>query len=208
MRSSLNLIYQLLHKDYPESFSAYAPQTKDFYDMVYSQLPERWSIQRGDMWFYCSPPAYTPPLQGWKIHVSATSENCRYILDRITSVLVKHDDASFKFALDRSLLSLLNSKRRPRTASGKFITIYPWDSYRFLKLIEEIKNATDGMQGPYILSDHRYKDSRAATMVPGAPVLGCSSTGCLVNQKSDFMLDGLFEKYARKRAGSVSSRKH
>jgi serine/threonine protein kinase len=160
MRSSLNLIYQLLHKDYPESFSTYAPQTKDFYDMVYSQLPESWSIQRGDMWFYCCPPAYAPPSQGWKIHVSATRENCRYILDSITSVLVKHHDASFKFALDRSLLSLLNSKRWPRAASGKFITIYPQDSHRFLELIEEVDQATSGMQGPYILSDHRYKDSR------------------------------------------------
>lgn len=160
MRSSLNLIYQLLHKDYPESFSAYAPQTKDFYDTVYSQIPENWSVQRGDMWFYCSPPAYAPPLQGWKIHVSATAENCRYILDSITSVLVKYDDVSFKFALDRSVLSLLNSKRWPRAASGKFITIYPRDSYRFLELIEEVDKATAQMQGPYILSDQRYKESR------------------------------------------------
>src|SRR5262245_42513177 len=108
MRSSLNLIYQLLHKDYLENFSAHAPQTKDFYDMVYSQLPESWGVQRGDMWFYCSPSAYTSPLQGWKIHVSPTSQNCRYILENITSVLVKYDDVSFKFPLDRSLLSLLN----------------------------------------------------------------------------------------------------
>jgi hypothetical protein len=152
MRSSLNLIYQLLHKDYPESFSDYAPKTKDFYDSVYSQLPESWNIQRGGMWFYCSPPAYTPPLQGWKIDVSVTVENCRCILDSITSVLIKYDDASFKFALDRSLLSLLNSKEWPRAESGKFITIYPRDAHRFLELIAEIDHATAGMKGHYILS--------------------------------------------------------
>jgi serine/threonine protein kinase len=162
MRSSFNLIYQLLHKDYPENFSAYVPRTEDFYDTVYSQLPESWSIQRGDMWFYCSPPAYTPPMQGWKIHVSATPKNCHCILERVIAVIVNHDGVSFKFALDRSVLSLLNSKRWPRGASGKFITIYPRDSQCFLELIEKIDQATAGMQGPYILSDHRYKESRVA----------------------------------------------
>ena len=160
MPSTLNLIYHLLHKDYPENFSAYIPQTKDFYDMVHSQLPENWSIQRGDMWFYCSPPFYQIPLQGWTIHISATSGNCREILDSIASVLIKYDDASFKFALDRSRLSLLNSKNSPMMASRKFITIYPADSHRFFKLIEEVHQATIGMQGPCIFSDYRYRNSQ------------------------------------------------
>lgn len=172
MQSSLNLIYQLLHKDYPESFSAYGPKTTDFYDMVYSQLPENWNIQREDVWFYCSPPAYMPPLQGWKIDVSATSENCRGILNSIASVLVKYDDASFKFVLDRPLLSLLNSKRWPKAASGKFITIYPRDAHRFLELIKEIDHATAGMKGHYILSGifEKYGRKRAGNRKSHASV--------------------------------------
>jgi tRNA A-37 threonylcarbamoyl transferase component Bud32 len=158
MRSGPNQIYRLLHKDYAESFSYYSPQSQDFYDVVEALLPEGWRIQREDMWFYCSPPRPTFPLQGWKIHVSATMANSREVLKRVVSVL-RHKDVSFKFALDRSLLSLLNSKGWPRGRSGKFITIYPADSRHFLELIEEVHEATAGMQGPYILSDYRYNDS-------------------------------------------------
>ena len=74
--------------------------------------------------------------------------------------MFKYSDVAFKFSLDRSLLSLLNSKNWPRGGSGKFITIYPSDSCRFIDLIEEIDQATAGMPGPYILSDSRYKNSR------------------------------------------------
>ena len=154
------MIYRLFHRDYPESLAAYSPHTTDFCDLVASQLPEGWRMQRRDMWFHCISPLQTLPLQGWKIHVSATLSNSQNILRTVASVLFKYNDVSFKFALDRPLLSLLNSKGWPRGASGKFITIYPSDSHRFLELIEEIDQATAGMHGPYILSDHRYKASR------------------------------------------------
>jgi serine/threonine protein kinase len=154
------MIFRLFHKDYPESFAVYSPHKADFYDLISCQIPEGWRIQRGDMWFHCSSPSQSLPLQGWKIHVSATQSNSQNILTKVASVLFKYKDVSFKFALDRPILSLLNSKGWPRGASGKFITIYPPDSHRFLELIEEIDQATAGMHGPYILSDHRYKASR------------------------------------------------
>jgi serine/threonine protein kinase len=160
MRSSSNLIYRLLHKDYAESFSAYSPRTEDFYDLVHPRLPEGWSIQRKDIWFHCGPSLPSAPLQGWKIHVSSTLGKSREVLEKVISVLFKHADVAFKFSLDRSVLALLNSKSWPRNASGKFITIYPPDSRRFIDLIEEIDQATAGMPGPYILSDRRYKNSR------------------------------------------------
>ena len=76
MRSSPNPIYRLLHKDYPENFSAYSPQTKDFYDLVLSHLPPDWRIRREGIWFYCSPYMQTMPFQGWKIHLSAILVGC------------------------------------------------------------------------------------------------------------------------------------
>jgi class III lanthionine synthetase len=159
MRSGPNAIYRLFNKDYPESFAAYSPHFNDYYDVVRSQLPAGWRIQRHEMWFYCSSPQQTLPLQGWKIHVSATLADSPEILKRVAEVLFKNKDASFKFAMDRGLLSLLNSKTWPRGGSGKFITIYPSNSHRFLELIEQLDRATAGMRGPYILSDHRYKAS-------------------------------------------------
>ncbi|HEY6967831.1 MAG TPA: class III lanthionine synthetase LanKC [Candidatus Angelobacter sp.] len=155
-----NVIYRLLHKDYAETFRAYSFQNKDFYDLVCSLIPEGWNLQRRDMWLYCSPIGHSVRAQGWKIHVSASSGNAREVLEKVASVLFKYKDVSFKFALDCSLLALVNSKIWPRGASGKFITIYPADTSRFVELIEEVTNATAGMQGPYILSDQRYRDSR------------------------------------------------
>ncbi|MGC2698351.1 MAG: class III lanthionine synthetase LanKC [Candidatus Angelobacter sp.] len=159
MRSGPNLIYRLIHKDYPESFMAYSPQIKDFYNTVHSQLPQGWTIQRREMWFYCSPHNAPLPWQGWKIHVSATYRNAHEILEKVMSILFKYTDVAFKFAADRLLVSLINSKGWPRAGSGKFITIYPPDSRRFIEVIEEIDQATRGMHGPYILSDHRYNNS-------------------------------------------------
>lgn len=160
MRSSPNLLYLLLNRDYPESFTAYSPHTGDFHDLVNSRLPQGRAMRRQNIWFYCGPEQETLPMQGWKIHVSATPRNAKEVLERVTSVLFKYADVSFKFVVDLPMLSLLNSKRWPRGASGKFITVYPPHNQRFIELVEELDQVTAGMEGPYILSDHRYKNSR------------------------------------------------
>jgi hypothetical protein len=160
MRSRPNPLYRLLHSDYNESFDQYQPHLADFHDSVSLQLPSGWQIRRRGIWFNCSSPQSTVPLQGWKIHVSATPASAREILDPVVAILIQHGDVDFKFALDLSTLFLLNSKNWSRGGSGKFITIYPKDLHVFLDLIEELHLATRELSGPYILSDHRYKDSR------------------------------------------------
>ena len=160
MRSRPNPIYRLLHKDYHESFDAYVPQQSDFYDRVMAMLPQGWQIIRQGIWFCCGSSENVVPRQGWKIHISATLTNAHEVLSRVMTVLFRRGDTDFKFALDMSTLFLLNSKNWSRGASGKFITIYPGDNEKFLDLIEELHQATKDLQGPYILSDHRYKDSR------------------------------------------------
>ncbi len=159
MRSNPNFLFRLLDKDYHESLNAYVPRKADFYDQVCSKLPSGWQISRQGIWFHCGCPQNIVPQQGWKIHVSATPCNASEVLERVTSVLVQSCDADFKFVLDMSLLFLVNSKNWSRGGSGKFLTIYPSDSNHFLDLIEKIHQATKGLQGPYILSDHRYTNS-------------------------------------------------
>lgn len=153
-------LYCLVHKDYYEDLSVYRPEERDFYEAVFSELPSGWSIDRQGIWFFCYPFLNVMPDQGWKIHISATPANAREILHRITSVLFKWSDTSFKFAVDMNVLFLINSKNWSRGGSGKFITIYPPDNRHFLEIIEELHNVTRDFCGPYILSDHRYKDSR------------------------------------------------
>ncbi|HEV3040325.1 MAG TPA: class III lanthionine synthetase LanKC [Candidatus Angelobacter sp.] len=159
MRSRPNPIYRLLNKDYPETFDSYTPDKKDFHDVVSAKLPAGWEISRRDIWFHCSSGQNAMPLQGWKIHISATLAHAHEIIDRVSAILLAHLDTNFKFVLDVPMLSLLNGKNWSRGGSGKFITIYPPGNARFLELIEEIHVATNGLTGPYILSDHRYKDS-------------------------------------------------
>ena len=159
MQSRQNFLYRLLDKDHYESFNVYVPQKKDFYDLVASRLPSGWHIHRKDIWFHCMSPQNSTPRQGWKIHVSATLANAREVLTRVATQLFERQEADFKFAVDLSVLFLLNSKNWPRGGSGKFITIYPRDNHRFLELIDQIYSATQDLKGPYILSDHGYKDS-------------------------------------------------
>jgi serine/threonine protein kinase len=160
MPSRQNFLYRLLDKDYHETFDAYMPRKTDFYNLLAPLLPPEWQIQRKGIWFNCGSPQNLTPWQGWKIHVSATPANAGEVLSRVAAILFRRADTSFKFALDMSVLFMLNSKNWPRGGSGKFITIYPRDNAQFLELIEEIDQSTRGLNGPYILSDHRYKESR------------------------------------------------
>lgn len=159
MRSRPNPLYGLVDKDYHENFDAYSPRRTDFCDLVSADLPPGWEIQRKGIWFHCGSPQNAVPQQGWKIHVSATPANARDVLQRVSSVLFDRRDTDFKFALDMSTLFLLNGKNWSRGRSGKFITIYPHDNPHFLDLIEQLHRVTEGLRGPYILSDHRYKSS-------------------------------------------------
>jgi serine/threonine protein kinase len=159
MPSRANFVYRLLDPYFHESLERYAPCKSDFHDHVQAQLPQKWEIQRQGIWFYCKPPVAELPLQGWKIHVSAAHQEARTVLQRVIDVLFKRGDTSFKFALDSSILLLLNSKNWTRGGSGKFITVYPRSNTVFLEVIEELFEATQNCCGPYILSDRRYRDS-------------------------------------------------
>ncbi|HSM87893.1 MAG TPA: class III lanthionine synthetase LanKC [Candidatus Limnocylindrales bacterium] len=159
MPSRANPLYRLLDPIYCESFEKYAPCQSEFYDSVHAGLPPEWEIRRHGIWYYCGSPGYALPLQGWKIHVSACHRDAPEVLKQVAQVLFRRNDVSFKFALDSSVLLLLNSKNWSRGGSGKFMTIYPANSQVFLEVIEELYQKTRGFSGPYILSDHRYRDS-------------------------------------------------
>ena len=160
MRTHSNSIYRLLTADYFESFDLYEPRLADFHGPVSGKMPEGWEIKRRGLWFHCGTPKNVLPEQGWKIHISSTSGHSQEILALVSSILFAAGDADFKFALDVPTLSLLNGKNWPRGGAGKFVTIYPRNDARFLELIEELYLATRECRGPYILSDHCYKDSR------------------------------------------------
>src|SRR5437763_7270437 len=125
MASADKFFYTLVSQEFYESFNLHNPELTPFYEPVQRLLPREWQTVRNGIWFHCHPNnAKRLPAQGWKIHLSATFGNATAILTSAARILVKRG-VPFKFALDRAMLYLLNSKRWPRGGAGKFITIYP-----------------------------------------------------------------------------------
>ena len=119
-----------------------------------------WAITRDGFWYMVHPTKGVDfPAQGWKVHVSANLENAVSILKRAAKVALTKG-VPFKFALDKNVLATMSSKRWNRGGSGKFMTMYPSDLSCFESLLEALYAELHSEEGPYILSDKRYKDCR------------------------------------------------
>ncbi|NDI35799.1 class III lanthionine synthetase LanKC [Chengkuizengella sediminis] len=120
--------------------------------------PEFWETRFNSHWTYCFPSNNRLPIQGWKIHISASSSEAQQTLD-IVSTFLFDQSVSFKYVSSLSELFLKNSKYGDRGSSGKFITIYPIDESQFLFLLDHLhKLLKDIPNGPYVLSDKRWLD--------------------------------------------------
>lgn len=118
-----------------------------------------WDIRRNGVWQYFNVKNINLSSQGWKIHISATPFNLIEVAKLVTQYLVNRK-SSFKVLADYNAYSFINSKIQGRGSSGKFITIYPVSIDDFKIIIEDLYNLLKEFEGPYILSDNRYKDSR------------------------------------------------
>ncbi|WP_414170047.1 class III lanthionine synthetase LanKC [Streptoverticillium reticulum] len=97
------------------------------------------------------------PPQGWKIHASATAEEAPRVVDAVWEYCVERG-IGFKFLRSSTLLALVNSKRAPRSAGGKLITIYPRCEELLERTLRELSSLLRGVKGPYILSDLRWHE--------------------------------------------------
>ncbi|MBI4871468.1 MAG: protein kinase/lanthionine synthetase C family protein [Candidatus Riflebacteria bacterium] len=149
------ILYTFVRSDFYEPPALYAPDAA-LLRVVREVLPPKWDVRRDGIWVYCTPPDAFLPAQGWKIHTSATLENCERILSRAANVCVERH-TPFKFKADKRLLAFTNSKGWPRGATGKFMTIYPGDDQGFRNLIDALSPALQGFHGSYILSDRRLE---------------------------------------------------
>lgn len=160
--SRISLLDTLGHPLFFETIDRLEVDEGELREPVDEMLQGEWVFQRRAVWFNCTPPpdrARDLPAQGWKIHVSSAVANALDILKAVVPVLEARN-VSFKFALDRRILEMMNSKSWDRQGAGKFITIYPVDKAEFLLLLEELHAVTGGFEGIYILSDKRYADSK------------------------------------------------
>lgn len=155
-------MYTLSNELFYEPFEAHYEPKPDYITLVNDLLRDLnsdWVSTRDGFWFHIHPRKVALPTQGWKVHVSATLDNGASILQRAAKIALAHN-VPFKFALDRNILSLISSKKWNRGSSGKFITMYPFDLPSFEMLLEDLYTELRDEEGPYILSDKRYKDCK------------------------------------------------
>jgi serine/threonine protein kinase len=162
--SGANVLAALTDPEFYDSIDRFVAQEDEFLDLVKQMVPADMAFPRvNGVWFGCFTPderrTKNMPTQGWKIHMSASLSCAQDVLKVAVPVLIENE-IDFKFSLDVRVLSLMNSKRWPRQGAGKFITIYPCDEDEFKTVIEQLYQATQQFEGPYILSDRRYKDSK------------------------------------------------
>lgn len=115
-----------------------------------------WEQKTVQGWHYVMARGYELSEQGWKIHVSATLDNAQELLHKVAAYCGQHG-ISFKFLPTVADLVRANMKYAPRGGSGKFITIYPVDEEACETTAANLDDLVGGMEGPYILSDVRYR---------------------------------------------------
>jgi serine/threonine protein kinase len=150
--------YCFVNPRYYESLDRYAPQPVAYDQTIQKYLAPEYSLAKEGIWFHAFIPRAEILRQGFKIHLSATARTADAVFERALPVLIEQRVA-FKTVVDSVMLTFVNSKNFSRGSSGKFMTIYP-DSTQFVVLLEQLEKALASIEGPYILSDKPYKDSK------------------------------------------------
>lgn len=126
------------------------------------KLEQRWQRclttlpARDRLWCYSRPPQRDDPAQGWKIHLSATPLTANEVFARAWPILYRHD-AYFKVAVRLEFLAQLNAGLTEFSQVGKFLTIYPRSTDEAVTLARDLHAATQGLSGPQIPFDARYR---------------------------------------------------
>ncbi|MFH7599685.1 class III lanthionine synthetase LanKC [Streptomyces racemochromogenes] len=97
--------------------------------------------------------------EGWKIHVSARLDRAQHVLDTVAGICFA-EGVPFKHLSARLFFLFLHHKHAGRAQSGKFCAVYPPDTETARRLLERLRDALDGEEGPYVLTDRRFRDSR------------------------------------------------
>ncbi|WP_225413696.1 class III lanthionine synthetase LanKC [Stigmatella hybrida] len=154
-----DFLYSLLDDDYYESIESYV-SSPEYLEQVRPHLDDSWRVQVGGYWTYCRLGPDAPRLaEGWKIHLAASELSDLELLRRTVPLLAR-EKVAFKFCADRRMLQLSSHKNMPRTGAGKFVAIYPSSQESFVRLLALLDEATQGMKGPFLLTDRPYKASK------------------------------------------------
>jgi serine/threonine protein kinase len=168
--------------------------TDEYTSIIEDLLPLRWRIYRSHFWTQALSPSPLDKIQGWKIHISSRLSSAKEILAKVASICWDAN-TEFKFASDSYIHNLLLSKNVRRQSGGKFMTIYPRSDPEFDNLLERLYVNLKEHEGPYILSDRQYKDSKVVFYRYGGfhSLEKVNATGvskhCILNEKFEYVED-------------------
>lgn len=123
-----------------------------------ASLPYDWhELSNNSEWTNQYPIGYNLDRQGWKVHISSDYKHSHEVLS-IVSKICHEFNVVFKYLKTEKAFILRNGKNVDRGYSGKFITCYP--NIEILEsFLNNLEDALKGFNGPYILSDKRWKSA-------------------------------------------------
>jgi tRNA A-37 threonylcarbamoyl transferase component Bud32 len=129
---------------------------------VQRALQRRWLRQVKNLplvdvhWRYSRALRLNDPVQGWKIHVSATPLSAGEVFSRVLPILSRRD-LLFKVPARLELLAQLNIGIPAFSQIGKFITVYPGSTSDAVDLARRLHAVTRELPGPEIPFDASYR---------------------------------------------------
>ncbi|MFD6421092.1 lanthionine synthetase LanC family protein [Streptomyces sp. NPDC060198] len=130
-------------------------------------VPSDWRSVESAVWTMWFRQKLEGVEDGWKVHVSAKPDRLREVLDAVAAICFEQD-VPFKHLSCRLFYQWAHHKHAPRPQSGKFIAAYPSDEASARRLMEALREALADEDGPFILTDRRYGDSRTVHYRYGA----------------------------------------
>lgn len=124
-----------------------------------SSIPAGWTARSHDVWTVWNAPDVVMPDEGWKVHVSTRVDRAQHVLDTVAEACFS-ERVSFKHIRTELFFLALHHKHGPRQQAGKFCAAYPVDEAAAARLMDRLAEALRTEEGPYILTDRRYRDSR------------------------------------------------
>ncbi|MFF4653552.1 class III lanthionine synthetase LanKC [Streptomyces sp. NPDC001380] len=130
-------------------------------------VPPEWQSVESSVWTMWFRRKLEGVEDGWKVHVSAKADRLQAVLDTV-AVICFEQDVPFKHLSCRLFHQWAHHKHAPRPQSGKFIAAYPSGEAAARRLMEALRAALSDEDGPFILTDRRFGDSRTVHYRYGA----------------------------------------
>ncbi len=126
---------------------------------VPSTVPPGWVAETYDIWRAWSSRGVVRRDEGWKVHISARLDRAQEVLDTVAEACFS-ESVTFKHIRAELFFLTLHHKHGPRQQAGKFCAAYPADEPTARRLMERLAAALGDEEGPYVLTDRRYRDSK------------------------------------------------